>query len=236
MDPASYVYLPSSQQADEAQCRALLDEVGAGLWITARDGLVPDATLLPTMWRGNTLIAHASGHNEQFLFEGEVPCRVVVQGPHSYISPRWLPSVQSPADGGAARGRAQGRAVGTWNYQVAQFAGVLTCHTDRDRLREEMTALGEGVDAARMAEGCPADAHRGPWTHHEAPADYYEAMLRGVVGLELRITEVVGRFKLGQNRTRLDREGASSGLRERGRVQDIGVADAMDAATPLYEG
>ena len=92
------------------------------------------------------------------------------------------------------------------------------------------------LNEKRIADGCPSDAHRGPWTHDEAPTAYYEAMMHGVVGLELRVTEVKGRFKLGQNRTELDRSGASAGLRERGRGQDLAVADAMDAATPLYEG
>jgi transcriptional regulator len=59
-------------------------------------------------------------------------------------------------------------------------------------------------------------------------------MLHGVVGLELRITEVVGRFKLSANRTELDRDGVATGLRTRGRPRDLAVAAAMDAATPLF--
>ncbi len=237
MDPASYVYIPASQEVGKRECRALLEEVGAALWITADGGEIPCATLLPTLWRGDTLTAHASGHNEQFArIDDEVPCRVVVQGPNSYISPRWLPSVQSSENGGAARGRAEGRGVGTWNYQQVQIAGMRRVHRDTDRLRDEMTTLAEDFDEKRIADGCPSDAHRGPWTHDEAPTAYYEAMMHGVVGLELRVTEVKGRFKLGQNRTELDRSGASAGLRERGRGQDLAVADAMDDATPLYEG
>ena len=60
-------------------------------------------------------------------------------------------------------------------------------------------------------------------------------MLRGIVGLELRITDVVGRFKLSQNRTEVDREGAITGLGERGRPRDLAVAEAMRTATPLYD-
>jgi transcriptional regulator len=266
-DATSYVYLPPSQEAGEDDCRALLEDTGAALWITGGQG-VPSATLLPTLWRGGSLIAHASGHNEQFTtIDGEVPCRVVVQGPDAYVSPRWYPSIRPASEGGAARGRAEGRAVGTWNYQQAQFAGVLTTYRDLDRLRSEVTELGELFDADRVA-GCPhpaleprskseATQHphplleprsrseatqraskgtadvRGPWLHTEAPADFYEAMLQGIVGLELRITEVVGRFKLSRNRTEIDRDGVAAGLRGRGRPRDVAVADAMDAATPL---
>lgn len=231
-----YVYVPASQQVGEDECRALLESVGVGLWVSAVDGEVPSATLLPTLWRGDRLIAHASGHNEQFAdLDGPVPCRVVVQGPDTYISPRWYPSIQSPDDGGAARGRAQGRAVGTWDYQQAQFAGRLMVYRDRDRLRREVGELAGLHDSLRIGEGCPSDAARGAWTPGEAPTDFLEAMLSGIVGLELEITEVVGRFKLSQNRTAIDRDGVVAGLRERGRPQDLAIGQAVASAVPLYD-
>lgn len=231
--PESYVYLPASQsEADAAACRELLEQVGAGLWITEGPG-VPTATLLPTLWSGDRLISHASAANLQFPpGTDRVACRVVVQGPHTYVSPRWYPSVQP----GTARGRATGRAVGTWDYEQVQFAGWLRTHTDPRRLREEVRAHAEWFDAQRMADSTvgPSDAQRGPWRLDEAPREFIEAMLRGIVGLELEITDVVGRFKLSQNRTQGDRDGVATGLRERGRDQDLAVADAVDRATPLY--
>lgn len=234
--PASTVYCPPSQRVDADACRELLREVGAALWITPGDG-VPSATLLPTTWRDDRLLAHASSHNEQFHIPEDVavPCRVVIQGAHSYVSPRWYPSVQPPADGGEARGRAEGRAVGTWNYSQAQIAGWLRVHRDLERLRTEVLGQGHQVDAERFEPGSPpSDAHRGPWSPTEAPPQFLEPMLRGIIGLELEITEVVGRFKLSQNRTATDRAGVATGLRERGRPQDLAVADATDEATPLY--
>lgn len=115
--PASTVYVPASQRVDDVErCRALLSEVGAALWITGGDG-APSATLLPTVWEGERLIAHASAHNPQFdLADGErVPCRVLIQGSHTYVSPRWYPSIQPAEHGGAARGvpRAAPSARGT---------------------------------------------------------------------------------------------------------------------------
>ena len=235
-DPLSYVYCPPSQGVDADACRGLLDRVGAALWITPMPDGVPSATLLPILWRGDRLIAHASGHNQQFatLTDG-VACRVVVQGDGAYVSPRWYPSIQPRSEGGAARGRAEGRAVGTWNYRQVQIAGVLSVHRDRESLRRDVSELGALHDELRLGEGCPADAHRGPWTAAELPGDYFDAMLRGIVGLELRITDVVGRFKLSQNRTEVDREGAITGLGERGRPRDLAVAEAMRTATPLYD-
>lgn len=232
--PPSYVYCPPSHQATPEQCRALLEEVGAALWITGGAG-VPSATLLPTLWHGDRLLAHASGHNEQFqVGDDPIACRVVIQAAGSYVSPRWYPSVQPAEHGGSPKGRSEGRAVGTWNYRQVQIAGWLRIHRDVERLRREVTELGERSDAERFEGACPADAARGPWHPDEAPADFMAAQLRGIVGLELQITEVVGRFKLSRNRTELDRTGIVEGLRERGRPQDLEVADATESAEPLY--
>lgn len=237
--PASRVYCPASQRVDDwEQCRALLEDVGAALWITAGDG-VPDVTLLPTMWQGSFLVAHAAAHNLQFDLPDDtpVPCRVVVQGPHTYVTPRWYPSVQPPELGGSARGRAEGRAVGTWDYTQVQIAGWLRVHRDADRLRAEVMEQAERIDAARLAETPhSADHARGPWTEGEGPPDFTAAMLQGIVGMELEITDVVGRFKVSRNRTEVDRSGIVDGLRERGRDRDHQVADAVAAAPPLPRG
>lgn len=235
VEPNGYVYCPPSQRADEQACRDLLERVGVGLWLTCAPEGAPSATLLPTMWDGGRLIAHASSHNRQFTgIDGEVACRVVVQGSDAYVSPRWYPSVQGAVHGGTAKGRAEGRAVGTWDYEQAQIAGVLRTFTDRDRLRDDVTRLAHANDDQRIAQGCPADAHRGPWRTDELPGDYFEAMLLGIVGLELEITDIVGRFKLAQNRTEGDREGIVAGLTRRGRPVDLALGEAISAATPLY--
>lgn len=237
--PSSRIYCPASQRVDdEEQCRALLDDVGAGLWITGGTG-VPDATLLPTMWRGDRLLAHAAVQNPQFdVPHGEpVACRVVVQGPQTYVSPRWYPSIQPPELGGSARGRAEGRAVGTWDYMQVQFAGWLRVHQDEQRLRREVMEQAEQLDATRLADTPhSADHARGPWHRGEAPADFTDAMFQGIVGLELEITDVVGRFKVSRNRTEMDKDGVVDGLRERGRDRDHRVADAVAAAPPLPRG
>lgn len=233
--PDNRVYVPASQRDDDPErCRALLRDVGAALWISGEP--VPDVTLLPTMWEGGHLIAHAALQNAQFdLPEGaRRPCRVVVQGPHTYVTPRWYPSVQPPEHGGAARGRAAGRAVGTWDYEQVQIAGWLRVHRDPARLRDEVMRQARQIDAQRLLDvPHTADAHRGPWSEAEAPPEFMDAMLQGIVGLELEITDVVGRFKLSRNRTEADRAGVVEGLRERGRDRDRRVADAVEAVEPL---
>lgn len=234
--PPNRVHVPSSQRVDDiSRCRALLADVGAALWITGGDG-VPEVTLLPTAWDGDRLVAHASVRNEQFaLPEGRaVPCRVVVQGAHTYVSPRWYPSIQDREHGGSARGRAVGRAVGTWDYEQVQIAGWLRVHRDPERLRSEVLAQAIEIDSERLADVPDSpDAGRGAWTDEEAPEDFMAAMLQGIVGLELEITEVVGRFKLSRNRTDADRAGIVEGLRARGRDRDLRIADAVEAVEPL---
>lgn len=237
--PTSRPYVPTSQRVDDpARCRALLEEVGAALWITGGDG-VPEATLLPTVWDGDRLIAHAARGNTQFDLPDGVrrPCRVLVQGAHTYVSPRWYPSIQPTAHGGAARGRAEGRAVGTWDYEQVQFAGWLTVHRDPQRLLAEVMQQAVAIDADRLADVPEAaDAARGPWDPAEAPEDFTAAMLRGIVGLDLEITDVVGRFKLSRNRPDADRAGVVAGLRERGRDRDLRIAAAVEAVEPLPRG
>lgn len=238
-DPPSRVYCPASQRVDDwDQCRDVLREVGAASWITGGPG-VPEVTLLPTMWHDGYLLAHASAHNLQFDLPDDtpVPCRVVVQGPHTYVSPRWYPSVQPPELGGSARGRAEGRAVGTWDYTQVQIAGWLRVHRDRERLHAEVLEQARQLDAARLQDTPhSSDRARGPWSEREAPADFTAAMLQGIVGMELEITEVVGRFKVSRNRTEVDKDGVVEGLRERGRDRDHRVADAVAAAPPLPRG
>ena len=238
--PLSRVYCPASQRIDDwDQCRALLEDVGAATWITAVGDGVPDVTLFPTMWRGGLLLAHAAVQNHQFDLpeDARVPCRVVVQGPQTYVSPRWYPSIQPPELGGSARGRAEGRAVGTWDYLQVQIAGWLRVHHDGPRLRSEVMGQAEHLDAVRL-EDTPqgADHARGPWTQREAPHDFTDAMFQGIIGLELEITDVVGRFKVSRNRTETDKNGVVKGLRERGRERDHQVADAVAAAPPLPRG
>lgn len=220
MEPTSVVYCPSSQRVDDEQrCRELLAQEQAALWITGTDG-APTVTLLPTVWEGNRLISHASGHNQQFqLPDGEpVACRVLVQGPHTYVSPQWYPTTAPDT------GRTAGRAVGTWDYSQVQLAGWLRVHRDVERLRDEVLRLGTDYDAPVAG-----------WTPDLMPSSFQEAMLRGIVGLELEITEVVGRFKLSQNRVPADRDGVVTGLETRGRDRDLAVARAVRETPGLSE-
>ena len=127
---------------------------------------------------------------------GDVESLVVFQGPHGYVSPAWYP------------GKAEhGKVVPTWNYVVVQARGALRAIDDRGWLRAFVTRLTDRHEGPRPA----------PWAVTDAPADYVDTMLGAIVGIEMPVTSLVGKWKVSQNRPPADREGVAQGLdRERG--------------------
>ncbi len=116
---------------------------------------------------------------------------VVFQGAQGYISPAWYP------------GKAEhGKVVPTWNYIVVQARGTLRVIDDREWLRGFVDRLTTRHEAPRPA----------PWAMNDAPADFLETMLGAIVGIELVVTSLVGKWKMSQNRPMADREGVASGI------------------------
>jgi len=124
---------------------------------------------------------------------------VVFQGPQGYVSPAWYPSKAE-----------HGKAVPTWNYIVAQGRGPVRFIEDRDWLHafvSRLTDVHEGERAVTEGErGAP------PWAVTDAPADYVETMLRAIVGVEIVLSSLVGKWKVSQNRSRADRDGVADAL------------------------
>ncbi len=118
---------------------------------------------------------------------------VVFQGAQSYISPSWYPSKQ---DGG--------KAVPTWNYAVVHAHGQPRVIDDRDWLLQHVSQLSELHERQRNL----------PWRITDAPTDYIEHMLRAIIGIEIPITRLEGKWKVSQNRSEQDRLGVVAGLRE----------------------
>jgi transcriptional regulator len=154
-----------------------------------------------------TLLGHVARANPLWK---EVPngaeVLVIFRGHHGYISPSWYPSKHETH-----------RHVPTWNYEVVHAHGKLRIIDD--------VKLVAGV-VARLTRRHEAAEPR-PWRMHDAAPDYLEQMLKAIVGIEVEISRLEGKRKLGQNREVRDLEGAVSALRDRG--QD-GLASAMAAA------
>jgi transcriptional regulator len=137
-----------------------------------------------------TLIGHVARANPVWRLES-VPALVIFSGAHRYVSPSFYPSR-----------RESGEVVPTWNYSVVHARGPLRFFEERERLRAIVTALTDEHERGR------AD----PWRVKEAPPAFIDKMLGAIVGFELEVAELTGKFKASQNRTPTDRAGVVHGL------------------------
>jgi transcriptional regulator len=161
--------------------------------------------LLPTEGEFGTLQLHLAKPNPQCddLASG-VEALAIFQGPHGYVSPTWY---------------ANAALVPTWNYVAVHAYGTPRVMTD-ESLRDHLDALAATYEATR------AEA----WDSGKLPGDVFEKLRRAIVGFEIPITRLEGKWKLGQNRTSADRIGAIQGLRSTGAPQDAVLANWMAAA------
>lgn len=188
------MYLPPFNAVpDESHARSMVAAARTGWLVTVDQNGVPVATLLPIMWSGDRVIAHMARANPQWRhLQPDAPCLVIVTGAQAYISPSWY----------AAKAE-HGKVVPTWNYSAVHLTGTLTVHEDGGWLRDAVTELTELHEAGR----------EDPWRVTDAPEPYVDGQLRGIVGIEVRITRVEAKAKLSQNRSVADRRGVVDGLR-----------------------
>jgi transcriptional regulator len=128
----------------------------------------------------------------------DVEALVVFQGPQAYISPGWYPSKAE-----------HGKVVPTWNYVTVQARGTLRAIEDADWLRAFVTRLTTRHEAVQAR----------PWAVTDAPADYIDTMLRAIVGIEIPLTALTGKWKVSQNRPAADRAGVVAGLNAMGQPE-----------------
>ena len=121
----------------------------------------------------------------------ETDALAIFQGPQAYISPAWYPSKADHA-----------KVVPTWNYVVVHARGRLVVKDDAAWLREFLT----GLTNTHETEAGSA------WSIDDAPADYIAKMLAAIVGFEITITELQGKWKVSQNKSVADRAGMVTGL------------------------
>ena len=159
-----------------------------------------------------TLRAHVARANPVWREAADQPDALVIfQGPTAYVSPTWYPSKHETH-----------RQVPTWNYMVVHAHGRITVRDDESFVRGFVARL-----TRKMEAGEPQ-----PWKMGDAPADYLSQMLGAIVGIEIEVTQLVGKWKLSQNKVAADRRGAADILRERGGDEQVEIADAMLNAPP----
>ena len=192
---------------DESEIRRMVADLGSAQLVSVGPDGYPLATLLPIIWRGDTVIAHMARANPHWTHIPDgAPALLVITGPQAYISPTWYPSKAE-----------HGRVVPTWNYSAVQLAGRARVHQDSDWLRAAVDELAERHEAHRPT----------PWSSLDAPAKYIEGQLRAVVGIEVTIDHVDAKAKLSQNRSADDRRGVITGLRQENDPGALDVADDM---------
>jgi transcriptional regulator len=128
---------------------------------------------------------------------------VVFRAGDAYISPSWYPSKHEFH-----------KQVPTWNYRVVHAYGRISIHDDERYVRGVVGRLTRTHEASQPK----------PWKMTDSPADYIDAMLKAIVGVEIEITRLVGKIKLGQNKDVRDIRGAGAALNEQG--ENV-VGDAM---------
>jgi transcriptional regulator len=167
------------------------------------DGLT--ANHLPFERVGEVLHGHVARGNELARLDG-AEVLLVFQGPDGYISPNWYPSKHET-----------GREVPTWNYAVVHVHGRLRVIDDATWLRRLLETLTDHHEAGQPQ----------PWKISDAPDDHIETSLRAIVGLEIAIDRIEGKFKLSQNHPARNRAGVIAGLRERDGDGDAELAAWM---------
>ena len=205
------MYVPAHFKPDDVQVLELLGTGRAANLITSTsDGLL--ATMLPLVYDPSesrpglgpwgALLGHVARNNAQWKTPAIGEAMVIVAGPDAYISPAWY-----------ATKREHGRVVPTWNYITAHVYGRLVIHDDLAWVEANVRRLAEHHERNRVE----------PWSVDDAPEPYIAGQLKAIVGVEILIDRVEGKWKLSQNRSDADIAGAIEGLEATGE-RDVSAA------------
>jgi transcriptional regulator len=179
---------PHFREDDRDVQHALIRAHPLGLLITAgAGGLIANALpfhLDATGSSNGTLRVHMAKANGQWReLQTGAPALVVFQGAESYITPSWY-----------ATKRQTGKVVPTWNYAIVQVRGEAKVFEDAEWLRTQVEALTSSHEGKRAA----------PWAVSDAPDTFIGSQLKGIVGVEIEIAEIEGKWKVSQNRPEAD--------------------------------
>lgn len=204
------MYIPTAFREDDiVTLHKLMREYSFATLITQQDG-VPLASHLPFLLdveRGTygTLLGHmACGNSQWRTFEENQEALVIFQGPHAYITPSWYEAEL---------------AVPTWNYAAVHAYGVPHLIEDKTELYSLLQTLVQTHEAG----------FEKPWAFESLPDDYVQKMMQAIVGFEIPITRLEGKFKLNQNRSVSDQARVAAALSEHQDNLSAGVAALMQS-------
>lgn len=201
------MYSPDHFKVDDPTILAAFMARHSFATIVTHDGQASHATHMPVLLNRDigpqgTLISHMARANPQWRhFENAQEVLVIFTGPHAYVSPAWY---------------ATAPAVPTWNYTAVHAYGIPRIVTDQERFAGMLHELVEFHESAR------ADR----W-HGEMPEEFRDRLMKGIVGVEIEITRLEGKFKLSQNRSDADRAGVIAALAASPDQTDRDTAEMM---------
>lgn len=200
---------PAFRETDVPTQQAFIAAHPLGLLISGGEaGLLANPIpfiLYPDEGPFGTLRCHLSRGNAQWRAIGQSPdVLVVFQGAEHYITPSWYP--QKAVDG---------KVVPTWNYAIVQARGPARVIEDTAWLHANVSALTAQHEGQRAK----------PWAVSDAPDAFIAGQLKGIVGIEIALSGLEGKFKASQNRAEADRAGVAEGL----------LAEADPAAPAMRE-
>jgi transcriptional regulator len=189
------MYIPPAFKDDIESIRATIRGARLASLVTATtEG--PVATPLPLFLdesegEHGVLYGHVAKANPQWKLPPIGDALAIFSGPDAYVTPSWYATKQETE-----------KVVPTWNYVAVHAYGTIEFFDDKERLRDIVTRLTRRQEEARAE----------PWAVTDAPADFIDTMLKGIVGLALPIARLEGKWKMSQNRPAEDRAGVVAGL------------------------
>ena len=179
--------------------------LGAEGLVANPDPFIVDADASPL----GTLRAHMARANGQWKeIDGSQEALIIFQGPQQYITPAWYPAKAET-----------GKVVPTWNYALVHAYGRPCIVDDAEWLLRHVSELSD-VNEASMPV---------PWAVSDAPADFVAPMLKAIIGVEIEITRIEGKWKNSQNRPESEREGVIRGLTAQGDERSVAMAELVAA-------
>lgn len=155
------------------------------------------------------LLAHIARNNPLYQsIKPNTSVLVIFQGEQGYISPNWYPSKFE-----------HHRHVPTWNYQVVHARGKLEFIENEKQLRGILARLTRHHEQTQPK----------PWRMTDAPVEYIQEQLQHIIGLQIKVETLQGKFKLSQNRNETDLKGVIQGL------ADSGQDDLAHAVQQAYQ-
>jgi transcriptional regulator len=192
------MYIPRANQEDRISVlhKLMEDQPFASLITMGSSGLF--ASHIPMVLEQNGAMGQLRGHisraNTQWRdYISSVEALAIFSGPQHYITPNWYLEKQET-----------GKVVPTWNYVVVHAYGYLKIIEDGEWLMAHLASLTKIHEAESPV----------PWKIRDAPADYIASQVKGIVGLEMTIARLEGKWKVSQNRSEKDRSGVAKGLGE----------------------